>query len=554
MPVQEFSVLIGGRAGEGINKASAILNHVMAKLGRYVYMYYDYPSLIRGGHNFAVVRSAGRPVWTHRDRVDVVLALDQKTVDQHRDELAPGGVLVFDASAAKKAEGIGVDLDRIVKEEQAPAITRNSGLVGAFCRVAGVPWELVEEVFREEVPEKYLDVNLRVVRRAWDAVEERFRLERGEMAPLPVLSGNEAIALGLVKGGLEAYIAYPMTPTSNILHFLAEFAERSALTVVHPESEIAVILMALGVAAGGRRVAVGTSGGGFCLMTEALSLAGQAEVPVAIVLGQRPGPSTGLPTYSCQTELLFARHAGQGEFPRLIVAPADADEAYAWAARVLDLAWRFQLPGFLLVDKTLCEGGYSCAFDPEAGLVAPPAPPGDVPLDPYLRYRVTESGVSPMLPIGTPGAVVKVNSYEHDEAGITTEDPGVTSAMQEKRLRKGEALARALEAYDTVVVYGGADARTGVVSWGSTVGAVREAAADLAVRVVQPVVLEPFPVEAFRKAVEGLDRVVVVEENATGQLEQLMRVHGFAAGARVHRYDGRPFTVEEMAARLAEVV
>ena len=552
--MQEFSVLIGGRAGEGINKASAILNHLMAKLGRYVYMYYDYPSLIRGGHNFAVVRSADHIVWTHRDRVDVILALDQKTVDQHLAELVPGGVVVYDTYAVKKADGVGVDLDRIVKEEKAPAITRNSGLIGAFCRVAGIPWEVVEEVFREEVPPAFVDVNLRVVRRAWDAVEERVRIERGEMAPLPVLTGNEAIALGLVKGGLDAYIAYPMTPTSNILHFLAEFAEHTALTVVHPESEISVILMALGAASAGKRTAVGTSGGGFCLMTESLSLAGQAELPVAIVLGQRPGPSTGLPTYSCQTELLFARHAGQGEFPRLIVAPADANEAYVWAARVLDLAWRFQLPGFLLVDKTLCEGGYSCSFDPAAELVPPPGRAGDVPLDPYLRYRVTESGVSPMLPVGTPGAVVKVNSYEHDEAGITIEDGATTVAMQEKRMRKGAALAAALAEYETVAVYGGADARVGVVSWGSTAGAVREAAADLPVRVVQPVVLEPFPVEAFRRAVDGLDRVVVVEENMTGQLEQLMRLHGFPAGARVHRYDGRPFTVEEMAARLAEVI
>jgi 2-oxoglutarate ferredoxin oxidoreductase subunit alpha len=552
--VQEFSVLIGGRAGEGINKASAILNHIMAKLGRYVYMYYDYPSLIRGGHNFAIVRSADHPIWTHRDRVDVVLALDQKTVDQHGPELAEGGVIVYDASTVKKADGVSVPLDTFLKEEKAPAITRNSGLIGAFCRVAGVPWEVVVEVFREEVPEKFLDVNLRVVRRAWDAVEERHRIERGEMAPLPVLTGNEAIALGLVRGGLDAYIAYPMTPTSNILHFLAEFAEKSALTVVHPESEIAVILMALGCAYAGKRTAVGTSGGGFCLMTESLSLAGQAELPVAIVLGQRPGPSTGLPTYSCQTELLFARHAGQGEFPRLIVAPADAGEAYVWAARVLDLAWRFQLPGFLLVDKTLCEGGYSCAFDPAAELVPLPAPAPDAPLDPYLRYRVTESGVSPMLPVGTPGAMVKVNSYEHDEAGITIEDGATTVAMQEKRMRKGTALATALAEYETVAVYGSANARVGVVSWGSTVGAVREAAADLPVRVVQPVVLEPFPAEAFRRAVDGLDRIVVVEENMTGQLEQLMRLNGFSAGARVHRYDGRPFTVEEMAARLAEVI
>ena len=220
------------------------------------------------------------------------------------------------------------------------------------------------------------------------------------------------------------------------------------------------------------------------------------------------------------------------------MAPADGDEAYLWAARVLDLAWRFQLPGILLVDKTLCEGGYSCSFDPAAEIVPPPAPPGDVPRDPYLRYRVTESGVSPMLPMGTPGAVVKINSYEHDEAGITIEDGATTVAMQDKRMRKGVALAAALAELETVAVYGGADARIGVVSWGSTVGAVREAAADLPVRVVQPVVLEPFPAEAFRKAVDGLDRIVVVEENLTGQLEQLdapERLSGRRAGPPLRR-------------------
>jgi 2-oxoglutarate ferredoxin oxidoreductase subunit alpha len=553
MPVQEFSVLIGGRAGEGINKASAILNHLMAKLGRYVYMYYDYPSLIRGGHNFAVVRSAETMVRTHRDGVDVILALNQDTVRRHVGRLSSGGVIVFDSSVVK-ADGIGIPLDAILEEEKAPAITRNSGVIGAFCRVAGVPWIVVEEVFREEIPPAHVDVNLRVVRRAYDAAEERFRVPALDRPPIPVLTGNEAIALGLLRGGLDAYIAYPMTPTSNILHFLAEFAEQSALTVVHPESEIAVILMALGSAYAGARTAVGTSGGGFCLMTEALSLSGMAELPVAIVLGQRPGPSTGLPTYSCQTELLFARHGGQGEFPRLVVAPADPDEAYLWSARALDLAWRFQVPALILVDKTLCEGGYSCEVDPGKEVVAPSPTATGAGSRPYARYRITDSGISPLLTVPAPGAVIKVNSYEHDEAGITTEGPEIATAMQEKRMRKGGALAAALREYGTVAVYGGERGGTGVVSWGSTVGAVREVAEEMGLRVIQPVVLEPFPADDVRGAVAGLDRLVVVEENATGQLEQLMRIHGIGADASVRRYDGRPFTVEDLAARLAGVV
>lgn len=551
--MEEFSVLIGGRAGEGINRASAVLNRMMARLGRSVYMYYDYPSLIRGGHNYAIVRSADHAVWTHRDRVDMVLALDRETVKRHHGRLNPGGVLLYDSSTVKEAEGVPVPLDEVLAAGSAPPITRNSGMIGAFCRVAGIPWSLVEEVFMREF-DRHAEVNLRVARRAFDAVETQFRISRGDREPLPVLTGNEAIALGLVRGGLDTYIAYPMTPTSSILHFLADFAERTNLSVVHPESEIAVILMALGAAYAGSRCAVGTSGGGFCLMTEGLSLAGMAEVPVVIVLGQRTGPSTGLPTYSCQTELLFARHAGQGEFPRLIVAPMDAGEAYRWSARALDFAWRFQVPAILLVDKTLCEGGYSTAIDPEIEVGAPDAGTSTPPDEPYLRYRLTPTGVSPMWTVPAKGAVIKVNSYEHDESGTTTEDALVSASMQAKRREKARTLQRALDGFEPVAVSGPDDSHVGVVTWGSTGGAVLEATDGLPLRVIRPVVLEPFPVEAFRAAVEGLDRIIVVEQNWTGQLEQLLRVNGFEIDTRVQQYDGRPFTVEDLASRLAEVV
>lgn len=551
--MEEFSVLIGGRAGEGINRASAVLNRMMARLGRFVYMYYDYPSLIRGGHNFTIVRSADHPVRTHRDRVDMVLCLDSETVRRHEGRLNPGGILLYDSSTVREANGVPVPLDEVLDAEKAPPITRNSGMIGAFCRVAGISWPLVEEVFVREFG-RHAGVNLRVARRAYDAVETQFRVTRGDREPMPVLTGNEAIALGLVRGGLDSYIAYPMTPTSSILHFLAEFAKRTDITVVHPESEIAVILMALGAAYAGSRCAVGTSGGGFCLMTEGLSLSGMAEVPVVIVLGQRPGPSTGLPTYSCQTELLFARHAGQGEFPRLIAAPMDADEAYVWSVRALDLAWRFQVPAILLVDKTLCEGGYSAVLDPDMTTATPDVGTEASPDEPYRRYRVTPTGVSPMRTVPSKGAVIKVNSYEHDESGTTTEDASVSATMQEKRREKVRTLADALAGFEPVAVSGAGDARVGVVTWGSTGGAVLEAVEGLALRVIRPVVLDPFPVEAYRSAVRGLDRIVVVEQNWTGQLEQLLRAHGFETDARVQQYDGRPFTVEDLASRLAEVV
>ena len=232
---------------------------------------------------------------------------------------------------------------------------------------------------------------------------------RGNNPPSSLLTGNEAIGLGMVKGGLDAYISYPMTPSSSLLHFLADQKEKLGITVIHPENEIAVMIMALGFAYAGKRVAVGTSGGGFCLMTEGLSFAGMAELPVVIVVSQRTGPSTGLPTYSGQTELHFVLNAGQGEYPRLIVAPGDAQEALYWSAVATEMAWKFQVPAFILTDKTLSEGTYSV----DGGRVLPVSLSGSPRWDgegDYRRYADTASGISPLAFPGDKGAVVKADS------------------------------------------------------------------------------------------------------------------------------------------------
>ena len=200
--------------------------------------------------------------------------------------------------------------------------------------------------------------------------EERWPVSGATKPVLPVLTGNEAIGIGLIEGDLEIYFSYPMSPTSNILHFLAGYADELKIRVIQPESEIAVILMALGCAYAGSRAAVGTSGGGFCLMTEALGLAGIAELPLVIILGQRTGPSTGLATYTAQSDLHFALHAGQGEFPRLVIAPGDAGEARSWSRAAMDLAWKYQLPAIVLPDRTICEGLYS--INPDPGTRSPP--------------------------------------------------------------------------------------------------------------------------------------------------------------------------------------
>jgi 2-oxoglutarate ferredoxin oxidoreductase subunit alpha len=357
----------------------------------------------------------------------------------------------------------------------------------------------------------------------------------------------------MVRGGLEAYISYPMTPSSSLLHFLAEEQEDLGITVVHPENEIAVILMALGFASAGKRAAVGTSGGGFCLMTEGLSLAGMAELPVVLLVSQRTGPSTGLPTYTGQADLLFVLHAGQGEFPRLIVAPGTTEEALYWSAVAMNIAWEFQVPAFILSDKTLSESTYSTDIS-----LVPKIPESTIPLwdgtSPYRRYLDTPSGISPLAFPGTEGAVVKVDSYSHDEAGITTEEADLVDLMAKKRLRKEVHLKQAMSRYPQVNISGNAAGMVALLCWGSTAGVCDEVARPLGLRVVRPVVLSPFPEEALWKALEGAGMVIVVEENATAQLATLAGQHGIICDKKILRYDGRAFTPENLREKIREVL
>ena len=551
--MHEYSVLIGGKAGEGINTAGLSIAGLFSRLGYQTYMYLDYPSLIRGGHNFAIIRASERTIGALRTPVDVLLAFDQKSIDSHQERIHDGTTIIHDASGAVKAEGYGLPLDAIVKEERAPPITKNSAMLGALARVAGIEPATYEDVLRASVPEKYLEANLRVARRGYDAAGEVFVVEPLDAPALPILTGNEATGLGLVYGGLESYIAYPMTPTSNLLHFLARRAEDLAIKVLHPENEISVILMALGLAYAGERAAVGTSGGGFCLMTEGVSLAGMSEIPVTIVMGQRPGPSTGMPTYTSQGDLHFILNAGQGEFPRLVVAPGDLEEAYTWSATALMLSWKYQVPSIILTDKTLAEGAYS--FDVEAITPLPDREPalwdgsGE-----YRRYARTDDGVSPLAFPGRQGAIVKVSSYAHDETGFTTEVAESVRGLQEKMLAKGESLKRELMTYPAVKVYGPRNSGTTIVCWGSEKWACIEAAREFGARVVQPLVLAPFPVRQWKEAMIGAGKIIRVENNATGQFGRLLREQGFDPGRPILKYDGRPFAVDELEARLAEVV
>ncbi len=546
----EFSILIGGKAGEGINQAGSIVARILSQLGYRIYIYLDYPSLIRGGHNFSIIRASKNKMATHLNKVDFVLALNQDSVDLHKNRLKDNSVIVYDSDSVKSEslpagrQGLALPLGKIIKEAGAPAIMRNSCIIGGLCRATGIKWEILEKVFKKSIPKK-TDLNLKVARRGYDEAKELVRIEVLSQNSLPALTGNEAIGLGLIKGGLNAYIAYPMTPASSILHFLAMRSEDFSLKVIHPENEIAVVLMALGFSYAGEKAAVGTSGGGFCLMTEGLSLAGMAELPIVIVVSQRPGPSTGVPTYTAQSDLHFVLNAGQGEFARFVVAPGDAEEAYLWSQVALNISWKYQIPSIILVDKALSEGTYSFDVDSVEELEV------EKPLlwdrkQPYKRYLNTETGISPLTFVPDKEAIIKVNSYAHDEYGITTEEPQKVSMMQDKCLRKEKYLIEELEEKDVVNVYGKESASCALLCWGSNKGVCIELAESLGLKVIQPVVLSPFPVKQFREALKGTKKIIVVENNATAQLLRLINAYGFNADEKILKYDGRPFSLDEL--------
>jgi 2-oxoglutarate ferredoxin oxidoreductase subunit alpha len=549
--MHEYSVLVGGQAGDGIRQVGSLVARMLSRLGYHIFFWDDYPSLIRGGHNFSIIRASDRKIQAYKDEVDILVALNEKTVEKHKSKLKPGGLIIYDSDVFQ-TDGLGLAFGSIVKEAGGKPIMRNVAALAAIARVAGIDWGVAKNVIEDAV-RKGTEVNLEIARASYDAAgEPRFQIDKLDREPLPLFQGNEAIALGGVRAGLNLYVAYPMTPASSILHFLAQHEEELGLVTYHPENEIAAVITAIGGAYAGARTMVGSSGGGFALMVEGLSLCGQSEMPVVFVVSQRPGPSTGVPTYTMQGDLAFVLNAGHGEFVKFVVAPGDPDEAFRLTGLAMNVAWKYQIPAFVMTDKNLSESTY-CFGNKGDEVVKEDGVIWNSKGD-YKRYLKADTGVSPLAFPGNAGAVVKATSYEHDESGITTEEPDGIASMQDKRLKKRSALVKEVEGIEAVKVYGDADSPTAFVTWGSTKGACVEVAEDQGLRVVQPLVLEPFPEDAIRRALDGATRLIGVEVNATGSLASLLSCHGIQVHDKILKHDGRPFTVDGLGKRVEEVL
>jgi 2-oxoglutarate ferredoxin oxidoreductase subunit alpha len=552
MAETDLNVLVGGEAGQGLATVGTILTKALVRAGYRVVVTQSYQSRIRGGHNTFAVRASVDEVAAPREAVDVLVALNAETAELHRGELAPRGIIIADEAFGAKADG----LLSVPHKELATGRYRNVASLGVAACLLGLDEELVAGVVEGYFGKKEKGVaeNRETLAKAFawgGAVDASFRRPLEAVAEPPrrlALNGNQAIALGAISAGLKFCAFYPMTPSTSIPLTLIAHAEDMGLVVEQAEDEIAAMNMALGASYAGAPAMVATSGGGFALMVEGVSLAGMTETPVVIAVAQRPGPATGLPTRTEQADLEFVLRAGHGEFPRIIFAPGDVEECFHLTRRAFALTQKYQTPAFVLTDQFLADSFRTVepfdaeSLEPVASYAAPAAF-----AEPYERYAVTEDGVSPRLLPGASAHLVVVDSDEHTEDGHLTEDLDARVRQVDKRRRKEAGIRAEVlpPIYD-----GPAKAEVLLVGWGSSKGAIAEAAAALAGNGVKVATLHfpqvwPLVPEQFPGRLREAKRVVAVEGNASGQLARLIRGEtGFDIGERVSRYDGLALTPE----------
>ncbi len=580
MAQNDLCIRIGGEAGMGLESSGAGFSQALTRGGLYVLGLPNYYSRIRGGHNFFSIRTSRQPLYSHAEPVHILLALDIETVRRHVDSLVAGGAIVYDQQEELPKElsrsdvnFFPIPLTTLAEEKGGRAVMRNTLTLGVAAGLMGFDLAYLQSVIRDNFAAKgqaVVDANLRVIEAGLEAsrplqADFDFRMAAVPDAPSRmILNGNQAFAMGALAGGCRFVSAYPMTPGSPVLHWFAAHAAEYGAVVKHAEDEIAAINMAIGAGYMGARAMVPTSGGGFSLMVEALGLAGITETPVVVYSAQRPGPATGMPTRTEQGDLLFMLHASQGEFPRFLFAPGTIEESFRTGWQVFNLAERYQTPVLVTSDHYLAGAyrtieGDALDFDEieiDRGELLTKAEL-DALQEPYRRYRVTESGISPRAVPGHPNAVWVSTANEHDEFGAISEDAQNRVTQVDKRGRKLEGMVQEVEG---PFWYGAQDAELTFISWGSTYGPLREAvdrlnAGDAAqANMLHFNALHPFP-PAAESALDKAGRTIVVEQNATGQLETLIRARtGRSVDGAIHKYDGRAFTPEYIMTHVPEEV
>jgi len=560
-----FAIGIGGAAGQGVATPGDIFAKIFSRRGLHLNAYNAYQSIIRGGHTFLTIRTGPDPVTNMGDTLELLIPLNQDTMDRHLGLLREGGACIYNADTIKPgAAAQGVQLCAIPVSQLADIsrnkVAQNTLAIGAALSMMGIGFQSLEEVIREQFGKKaasVADENITVARAGYDYATQHFKPFAN---PLPmtdkkyaVLSGNTALAMGGAAAGVKFYCAYPMSPSTGVLHWMAANGRKAGIMVRQVEDEIGVINMAIGAAQAGVRAMCATSGGGFALMSEAIGMSAMAEIPVVAIDCQRAGPSTGVPTKSEQGDLWQMLGAAFGDYPRVIAAPLDIGDCFTLMAEVWNVVDEFQVPGLVLCDLLLSEGRLS--VDPAILNFAPPVDRGEMITQPnghgdgtYKRYLITESGVSPRAIPGVPGYTHVVSTDEHDEDGVLISDMYTNvrkrRAMMEKRMRKERGIAAAVP---PPVLQGPKDAEVTLIGWGSTQGVIEEARMQLAQQGITANQLQirwlvPLHGEAILELLRNAKRTIIVENNYSGQFARYLRSEtSFVADGHIRKYDGEPF-------------
>ncbi|KKS31705.1 hypothetical protein A2380_03795 [candidate division WWE3 bacterium RIFOXYB1_FULL_43_24] len=565
MPSTIISIKIGAEAGQGVKSAGLMLAKLAIRSGYHIYNQIEYPSLIKGGHNVLQVNISKEEVTAPRKVNDFLIALNQDTVNKHLTEFADGAGLIYDSAAKIDTSKVpstvvllGVPLSKIAKEAGNSDLLINTVALGAVTAVLGGNLLILNSLISEEFGSKgdeIVKVNVAAAENGFKYVTENYRQHlKNSLSPLESLSnfvpymaidGNESVALGAISAGLQYAAIYPMSPISNILHVLAENQEKFGYIYKQPEDELSAINMAIGASYAGARSMTSTSGGGFCLMTEGYGLAGMTETPLVIIEGMRPGPATGLPTWSGQGDLQMILNAHQDDFPRIVLAAGDAKEAFELTMKAFNLADKYQTPVVVIIDKNICENAQSFPLYEYSDYRIDRGKLTTAKVEDYKRYASEPSGISQRTVPGV-GNFFIANSDEHDEEGYSSEDIDNRNIMMEKRMTKLKTCKE--QDMEKPQLFGPEDAEITIISWGSNKGSILQALKNLdGVNYIHVNWMSPFPSDELSEMSSKSKYILNVECNYTGQMEKLIRENTqIKIDENFLKYDGRQIYPEEI--------
>lgn len=595
-----FTIRVAGEAGEGIKKPGELLIQAATRAGFKVLTDFSPPSEIKGGVSFFQLRLSSKPIYTRGDAPDVLLCFNQEAFEVNIQELAAGGLLIYDPDTVTPRETtryrvLAFPLEQIASKELKMPIVKNVVALGGMSALFGLEtnqlYELINELWARkgeavvQTNYKALDAGIKFVEESVSPEElQSYRVSPGQPSKNNmVVSGNQATALGALAAGCDFFAGYPITPASDVMEFLAAVLPSVGGVLIQAEDEIAAINMIVGAGYAGKRAMTTTSGPGLSLMVEALGLATMAEIPVVIVDAQRAGPSTGMPTRHEQGDLYLCAYGGHGEVPRIVLAATSVEDCFYLTVDAFNLAEKYQTPVLLMTDTVVAvrtesikkpdvskitlehrltwepsengHNGHSNGHGNGRSNGSTEALPYDESENGYLRYKLFEDGISPMAIPGTPGGQYVAMGLEHNEKGRHRPDPRSHTQMTEKRFRKYELSAQdAPEA----VLYGDPDAEVGIVTWGSTAGAVIEAIDLLAedgikVALVAPKMLLPLPDAQLGEFMRRKKHIIVPEVNFRGQFADILQAKYPRPVVRLNVYGGRPILVEKLAEEIRRI-